>query len=280
MVPQNIHQLRLPGLGKESRPPAVPTRPVQKMPVPSGKVNSPTIYKTTLEGRTIPFTVKRSKKARLVRLEITPRTGLTVVVPVLCSKERILRFIKDKSCWILNKLTRYDTDTYRKTSGMRDGDLIPYLGCFLKIEVRDSNGRGENVTLAQNTLVVAVRPGTKEIDPVIEKWFRIQAGHILREKVDRQSKRMVVDYNKIRLKGQKTVWGSCSRKNNLNFNWRLLMTPEPVIDYIVIHELSHLKEMNHTKKFWQVVAWYCPEWQQHRKWLKEHTVELNNILRV
>jgi len=169
---------------------------------------------------------------------------------------------------------------HEKTTGLKDGDLIPYLGGFLQIEIRDCDRRGENVTLSQNKLIVTVRPGVAEINATIEKWYRAQARQILKEKVDRQSQRMVVDYNKMRLKGQKTLWGSCSRKNNLNFNWRLLMTPEPVIDYVVVHELSHLKEMNHTKKFWQVVAIYCPEWQQHRKWLKEHTIEINNILRA
>ena len=265
---------------KKSRLPVIRIRPARKASDHSGNHTSPPLYKTTLEGRTISFAVKHSNKAKLLRLEISPSAGLTVVVPAFCNTNCVLRFLKEKSRWILSKLTNSDMARYEKTTGLKDGDLIPYLGGFLQIEIRDCDRRGENVTLSQNKLIVTVRPGVAEINATIEKWYRAQARQILKEKVDRQSQRMVVDYNKMRLKGQKTLWGSCSRKNNLNFNWRLLMTPEPVIDYVVVHELSHLKEMNHTKKFWQVVAIYCPEWQQHRKWLKEHTIEINNILRA
>jgi predicted metal-dependent hydrolase len=74
-------------------------------------------------------------------------------------------------------------------------------------------------------------------------------------------------------RGQKTRWRSCSQKGNLSFNWKLIMMPEPVIDYVIVHELAHLKEMNHTKRFWELVGKHCLEWRYHRKWLKDHGVE-------
>jgi predicted metal-dependent hydrolase len=279
VIPQSPHQLRLPGLDN-TRPLESKPHPGRKVSIPSGKHILPSTYKTTFEGRTISFTVKRSRKARLARLEITPDTGLTVVIPAFCDMDRIEGFLKKKGHWIFNKLVYYSLIKHRTTSNLKNGDMIPYLGSPLQIEIQDGGSNGGDVTLSNNKLLVAVKPGTTGLNPIIEKWYRTQARQIMKEKVDKHSVKMVVDYNKIHLKGQKTLWGSCSRKRNLNFNWRLIMTPESVIDYVVVHELSHLKEMNHTKKFWQVVAGYCPEWQQHRKWLKEHTVELNNILRV
>ena len=90
---------------------------------------------------------------------------------------------------------------------------------------------------------------------------------------------MGLSYNRLIIKGQKTLWGSCSRKRNLNFNWRLMMALEPVIIYVVVHELAHLKFMNHSRKFWQLVEKYCPDWRQHRTWLRIHSTELNRELK-
>lgn len=83
-----------------------------------------------------------------------------------------------------------------------------------------------------------------------------------------------LEYNKVFIKDQKTRWGSCSSQGNLNFNYRLVMAPLPVIDYLVTHELAHLAEMNHSKRFWSLVERVCPEYKKHRQWLKEHGSEL------
>lgn len=79
-----------------------------------------------------------------------------------------------------------------------------------------------------------------------------------------------VDYNRITIRNQKTRWGSCSSKGNLNFNCFLMMAPPDVIDYVVVHELCHRKQMNHSKEFWDEVASVCPEYKEARNWLKEH----------
>lgn len=79
---------------------------------------------------------------------------------------------------------------------------------------------------------------------------------------------MQLSYNKVFIKDQSSRWGSCSTNRNLNFNWRAIMAPEPVIDYLVIHELCHLKEMNHSAAFWSMVEVYDPEYKKHRHFLK------------
>jgi predicted metal-dependent hydrolase len=80
-----------------------------------------------------------------------------------------------------------------------------------------------------------------------------------------------VEYKRIAIKSQRTMWGSCSRKGNLNFNWRLAAAPPEALDYVVIHELCHLREMNHSKKFWAHVALACPDFKQRRRWLRANT---------
>lgn len=79
-----------------------------------------------------------------------------------------------------------------------------------------------------------------------------------------------VTYNRIFIKEQKTRWGSCSSKGNLNFNWRLILAPEEVLNYVVVHELAHRKEMNHSKAFYAIVESVLPDYRQSRKWLREN----------
>jgi len=151
---------------------------------------------------------------------------------------------------------------------------LPYLGRELKL-VEQENSHGEDVVLECNKL--AVSPGLFNnglLEPALEQWYRIEAAKLITAIADRLSSQMGIGYKRIGIRGQKTRWGSCSRKRNLSFNWKLIMAPEPVVEYVIIHELLHLKEMNHSKRFWQLVARYCPGWRENKKWLKQHEADL------
>lgn len=101
-------------------------------------------------------------------------------------------------------------------------------------------------------------------------WLRQLAADDLRSRVTAWSRRIGVDVAKVQVKEQKTRWGSCSTRGNVNFNWRLVMAPPHVIDYVVVHELCHRMEMNHSSKFWRLVEHYLPDYQNARKWLKSY----------
>ena len=103
---------------------------------------------------------------------------------------------------------------------------------------------------------------------------REKAGDIICERVKYWGRLTGAKYGRISVKDQKTLWGSCSRKKNLNFNWRLAIAPSDILDYVVVHELAHLLEMNHSKKFWALVAGWCPEYKARRRWLRKHSSEL------
>ena len=104
-----------------------------------------------------------------------------------------------------------------------------------------------------------------------------RAKELLNDSVKYWASKIGVQYGRIAIKDQKTRWGSCSTKGNLNFNRRLAAAPSPVKDYVVIHELCHLIEMNHSKKFWNEVSRFCPDHKAHRKWLREHGRELQSL---
>lgn len=103
-----------------------------------------------------------------------------------------------------------------------------------------------------------------------QMMMREKARSVLTEKTDRYKKELNVEYNKIRIGDQKTRWGSCSSKGTISYSWRLILMPEEIQDYVVVHELCHLHEMNHSKRFWEWVAGVIPDYQRRRMWLKTH----------
>jgi len=238
--------------------------------------------KITLAGKTVTYAVRTSLKAKRIRLELRPDRGLVLVVPRRHSIERARSFLREKSHWILLNLAKYDEARRRPTrdtsgaanaNGPRDGDTVPYLGHDLVLSVHRRGNAGRSVTMNDGRLTVGLPGGQDGLRPALEAWYRAQAETIIRRKVDELAARQGARYNRCVLRSQKTLWGSCSRKRNLNFNWKLIMAPEAVIDYVIIHELAHLREMNHSARFWAIVAKECPEYRERRKWLKQRALE-------
>jgi predicted metal-dependent hydrolase len=233
-------------------------------------------HKTSLDGQAISYTLKRSARARCARLEIRQATGLTIIIPKYFNVTDISDLLQKKKRWILNNLARYCQARPLATGKeLKSGDSIPYLGRELKLIIQRTMENDDSAVLKKNKLIIGL--GNKENGPglVLEQWYRMQAAQLIKEKADKLSARFGLAYNKLTIRGQRSRWGSCSHKSNLSFNWKLMMTPEPVVDYVITHELLHLKEMNHTRRFWRLVEEHCPHWREHRKWLKEHEAELN-----
>ncbi len=143
--------------------------------------------------------------------------------------------------------------------------------------MHNRNGCGHTrVKLERNALVISYNlSGGSLTTEKLEQWLQTRAKTLITSKVKLFSQKMGLSYNRVVIRDQKSRWGSCSCLKNLNFNWRLIMAPEPVMDYVIVHELCHLKEMSHSKSFWNLVARYCPNWHDYRDWLDEHCIELN-----
>lgn len=103
-----------------------------------------------------------------------------------------------------------------------------------------------------------------------EKQLRQQAGEVIRARAAYYAEKMGVKYNRIFIKEQKTRWGSCSVRGNLNFNWKLILTGDEQLDYVVVHELAHLKQMNHSPRFWREVEKILPDYRERRRRLKDY----------
>ena len=237
----------------------------------SPKQNTADRYRIELNGKTIDYTVRYSPRARYVRLVIKPVTGLIVTVPRSYTIEKLPDILHTKSGWILKKLSEYgQVQPLLMKAELRSGDKVPYLGGYLMVELRAISGHHQCVGIEQDKLIVSPGAQNPHVIDAVRKWYLAQAELLIKEKVDKLSKSIGVTYSRLTIRGQKTLWGSCSRRGTLSFNWKLLMAPEPVIEYVIIHELIHLKVMNHGKTFWKLVAVHCPEWREHKQWLRKH----------
>lgn len=132
------------------------------------------------------------------------------------------------------------------------------------------NGRQMEVCLCNN-----IQPMPA---PFLRRWYAANAASYLKQRTHHWQHQMNLRANKITIREQKTRWGSCSSLGNIAYNWRIIMAPPDVIDYLVIHELAHLAHMNHSAVFWHTVSRYAPEYKKCRLWLKEHAGTLLNSL--
>ena len=164
--------------------------------------------------------------------------------------------------------------------GLGEGSPLLFLGeeCPLRLRVNEGRKRTKIAKLPAGIYVLlgeAILSEKKEIQErhireQLYKWYRKQAGMIIEERVRYYAAFMGEEYGQIRIKDQKSCWGSCSGKRNLNFNWHLVLTPMEILDYVVVHELCHLKQMNHSMAFWKEVEKILPDYKERRKWLRVH----------
>ena len=232
-------------------------------------------YQVNLGNQIISYTVKRSAGARYARLEIKLDTGLTLVIPRAYNLSQVPALLEKKKRWILNKLAKCkQSPGFPTERELKDSDTIPYLGRDLEVSIQENHGGIGSISTEGDRLIINLPNQNHKLGLIVVQWYKRQAAEIIGEKVEKLSTKFRLTYNKLYIRSQRTRWGSCSYNGNLNFNWKLIMAPEPVIDYVVIHELMHLEEMNHAKKFWKLVAEQCPQWREHKKWLREHEAEL------
>ena len=229
-----------------------------------------------LQDSTVNYIIKQSYRIRAIRLEIRRESGLTVVVPRKYTPKQVEDILAQKSRWILRHLNvgkPLQMPLFKPAPG--HGDSLPYLGKTIEIAVTAEAGKRTAARLTDGRLLISLKSGG-DMAKLLEKWFREQAKLVFTQKADTFKVIMGLSYNTIFIRGQRTRWGSCSPAGNITLNWKLLMAPQEIVDYVIIHELAHRKYMNHSKRFWQFVERYCPRWKECRKWLVKHEDELKS----
>lgn len=211
-----------------------------------------------LAGREVALTIRRSGRARRLRLRMLPETGLEVVLPLGASHADALAFVRREADWVLRELARVPRQAPLLV--LADGATTPYLGASLPIRLI----AGRSPALTEGVLTVPTVGGFA----AVERWYRAEARRLCAERAAIHAASLGVAFGRLAIKDTRSRWGSCSSKRNLNFSWRLVMAPAEVLDYVVAHEVAHLREMNHSARFWALVESLCPRYRDHRRWLR------------
>lgn len=198
---------------------------------------------------------------------------LRVRVPIGTTRKRIDELIEDKSDWI----SRSRQQMLKRVSQLEKNylkiRLIQYTGQAIPFRWEKA-AHSFQLHMGPEAFVLVGMGTPQEAQALVEARYRDRAREIFEARTAYFAKRLGVQVNQIRIKSQKTRWGSCSSKGNLNFNWHAVIAPPEVIDYLVVHECCHLVHMNHSKEFWVLVESLCPNYRTYREWLKSHDTQI------
>lgn len=221
---------------------------------------------TELGGEPVSYEVRNSDRARYPRIDVNV-AGVTVVIPEHMDLDAET-FLQEKQDWVLEK--EDEMSQYREQLPeyeFTDGAAIPLQGEDHTIHVTDVDDHritGEKIQLSADTV------SDSTVKDELRELYRETARDRIHAVIDEYAPRIDGEPNQVFIKNQKTRWGSCSSKNNLNFNWRLLLAPEHVLEYVVVHELVHLEQHDHSDAFWSRLEELLPTYEESRRWLEEN----------
>lgn len=228
-------------------------------------------------GREISYRVRRSPRARRLRVQVGLEHGVQVVLPRSARIADAERLLHDHAHWLLRHVDRMEQQrsVLEETRARTAREVVCYGRRFaLRREV--APGLRPTLRVADGGAALLVQaPDEEAAALLLERWYRAQMRSLLADLLPRQAARMGVSYTRFSIRSQRSRWGSCSHAGSLSFNWRLAKAPPPVLDYVVIHELAHLREMNHSPRFWRLVEQFCPDYRVWLGWLRERGAELN-----
>ena len=208
----------------------------------------------------IEYRVRRSDRARRVRVRVDASDGVEVVLPRRAPEREAAAAIRQLRPWIERRIA--ELERTRAAVAAR-GATVPYLGRTLRLAAEPGRTR---VHRSGDTLLVP----DGDHREALERWYRRRAHDEIAPRLDRATAQAGTAYAKLTIRGQRTRWASCSANGAMSFNWRLLLAPEPVVDYVVWHEVCHLEVMDHSPRFWALLASRWPDYRAHADWLRRN----------
>lgn len=213
---------------------------------------------------TIDYTVRRSDRARRVRVTVHPRGEVEVVLPRRARDREAAAAIEELRPWIERRLA--EAVVVRERIAER-GATVPFLGEALQLAAEPGRTRAHR---RGDALLVP----EGDAGPAIERWYRRMARAEFQWRLDEAAADLGVVYASVRIGNQQTRWGSCSSSGAMSFNWRLLLAPEDVLDYVVWHEACHLRHLDHSPRFWALLARHRPGYREQKAWLRRNGATL------
>jgi hypothetical protein len=230
-------------------------------------------------GKEISYSLIRSKKRkRTISLRVTTDRRIVIRAPHKTPLEEIDRFFQTKTEWAKKKLSEMENSAGKnagKPIAFLPGERFLYLGEWYPLEIKDTNGGKTPLSLSWSAFVLDEKR-TDQAKDLFIRWYKEEAKRLFIERVNYYSNNFGFSPKGIGITSAQYRYGSCSPDNKLSFSWRLIMSPLTVIDYVIIHELMHIKEKNHSERFWALVESTMPDYKKHRHWLREN----GHILRI
>jgi hypothetical protein len=246
-----------------------------------------------LPGGDLPYTLRRSPRARRLRVTIHPERGVVVSLPVAArrgwsrSDDLVHGFLAEREGWIRRHLTRQEATRARLEDRpeVDDGRLVPYRGEPHRIRVvaaprgvRSSRVSRVGGDAGDELLVERVARDRRMTAEILEAWLRARARAALEEALARHGPDLGVVPRSVTIRDTTSRWGSCSRRGALSFSWRLILAPPAALDAVAAHELCHLRIFGHSPAFWALLDTRVPDHAAWRRWLRRHAPELHAAL--
>jgi predicted metal-dependent hydrolase len=246
-----------------------------------------------LAGGRLECTIRRSDRARLLRLTVDPRHTAVVTVPARAARskggaERLAEsFVAEREVWLRRHLERQARQQaeLQARGPIRDGGDFLFRGEPHRLRVvAPSPGRRRTVVTREGSDggdELVVRPGAgerRELAAILEAWLRVRARTAIEREIERHAPALAVEPAAVTVRDTRSRWGSCSRARRLSFSWRLVLAPPEALETVVVHELAHLCVFGHGPQFWEIVAGRRPDHRRWRRWLRDHSAELHGAL--
>lgn len=230
---------------------------------------------TLANGQQIPYQLELRPR-RTVGLKITQQ-GLVVHAPRRIVVHQLNQILQEKSAWILNKLALREENAVEPVQ-WQHGEPLMYLGQDVVLQVIEAKGKSQ-VQLSGDQLMVSMKDTTQHtlIAKKVIQWFQQQAYEDFVRRVEIFATKLGVKPPPVALSNAQSRWGSCNSRGEVRLNWRLIQAPPQIINYVVCHELAHLKEMNHSAKFYAVLAQLFPDHAEAEKLLKQLSPQLHRL---
>ena len=210
------------------------------------------------------YTIRRSDRASRVRVTVHPEGEVEVVLPRRAREREAAAAVAELRPWIERRLA--EAAQLRERIAAR-GATVPYLGAVLQLV--DEPGR---TRVHRKGDALHVPAG--DARPALERWYRRAAREEIAPRLDEAAAAVGASYESLRIANQRTRWGSCSATGAMSFNWRLLLAPEDVLDYVVWHEACHLRHLDHSPRFWALLERHRPGYRDQKLWLRRHGATL------
>lgn len=224
------------------------------------------------------YAIRRSQRATNTRIVVTPGK-IEVVAPAQVSEHSIHQFVQAKQQWIVQVQAKLEAKSRQHKSFAPavygHGAEIPYQGGTYKLAVRPTKLKRIKIEFLDEFIVhmpdaLVDKEHSEDIKGALIRWMKQQSKHHVEQLVRQHADKKQLFPQAVRIKTQKSRWGSCGIHNDININWLLIMAPPEVLEYVVVHELCHIRVRNHSTHFWALVGEHLPDYKSRRHWLKKH----------